>query len=525
MGAPQYIRRPVPAVMTSAVVMRAILLHTASVFNRWTLGKCFASIVHMPSQNIQAYKTRIIQIACGLLFVGAFMIALRSMMAGSFSRAALLVALMIGTALVFLLDDRYWLLCPFLAISDISVPRLPFNGIELGCVVLIGVYFCRLALKKGSAFHFGRDLVVTIPVVMWMFIVWMINPTGLAMFGSSSIGGRFYFEIAIAFMALLVLSTIRPDEKDAKFLFYILLSAMLWKLLDGVVFPKTDPDAIVFSGAEPERSARYAFVVCADIFMLLFALFSLSSVLSSPLKIPLFAALALLTIYSGKRRSFGTVALIPFFRAFLTKKERLLTAAMTIVAAVLLVFLVAGDGTAYSLPRSAKRTLAVLFPQYRVHDEGGIRDLFRREMREQARLVIRADPWFGRKGFAMNLDETVWMNFGHGYTGMYAGHAYSGNWHSTWYSYAADFGVPCLVFWCIFQMYYLWYALKACRLVVSGRYLPACCIYFSLSCFLAFTFSYTTGHSAVTTLEEWVKYGLLIAIVRGYRKQERLPGP
>ncbi|MBQ3808991.1 MAG: hypothetical protein II840_13670 [Kiritimatiellae bacterium] len=477
----------------------------------------------MPNVTINAHRTRITQIVCGVFFVGAVLLALRSMMFGSFSQAGLVLSLALGGAVVFALDDKYWLLLPFLSISGFSIPNLPFNGTETGCVVLIGTYFVRLALKKGHPFRFDRDLVVAFPVLFWMFVVWAINPTGLAMFGSDMIGGRFYFDIAVGTVALFVLSTIRVSEREAKLLFFAILVAQLCVLVRGVIFPGIDPDALVFTGVEPERSARYSFIICSSIFMLLYAYWPLSSILASPLKIAVFALLALLSVYSGKRRAFGTIALIPFFRAFLTGREKLLTIVMAVLAAVFLVFAIAGDEGAYRLPRSARRALAVVAPQYqKTLDEGGLNDLFRREMREQARYVIVDDPVFGRKGFAMNLNETAWINFGRGQTSLFAGHAYSGNWHSTWYAYAADFGLPCMVFWLVFTLYVLLYSFHAARLVVVGQYLPACCLYHSIWFFVDAAFSYTTGHAAITTMNNFIAYGLLLSIVRGYRREHEL---
>ena len=468
-----------------------------------------------------ALQAKILQIGFVLVFVAAVLYAVRGMMFGAKANAGLIASIFVGLGAVLLLDQRYWLMLPFLAVSGLSVPKLPFSGVELGCLFLIVVFFSRLALRRERPFRFNRDILVALPVLLWMFVIWTLNPTGLAMFGSSTIGGRFYFDIAVGAAALFVLSTIRVSESDAKLLFFTVLFAQVWVLARGVIFPGTDPDALVFTGAEPERSARYAFVVCSSIFMLLYAYWPLSSTLASPLKIALFAVLALLTVYSGKRKAFGMFALVPLFRAFLTGRERLLTLVAAILAAFLLGFAIIGDGVAYRLPRSARRALAVVAPKYQnKQDDGGIKDVFRHEMREQARYIIANNPWFGRKGFAMSFNETAWINFGGGRTSMYEGHAYAGNWHSTWYGYAADFGIPCAVLWLLFFLYVLRYSFRASRLVVVGRYLPTCCLYYSIGFFVEAVYSYMTGHSAHTTLNDFIAYGLLLAVVRGYRMEQ-----
>lgn len=470
-----------------------------------------------------ALQLKIVRIGFVLVFIAAILYAVRSLMFGARSTAGLVAIFSLGMGAALALDERYWLLFPFFAVSGLVLPGLPFSGIELGSVLLVAIYFFRLMIRRAAPVRVNRDLLVLTPVLLWISIVWLLNPVGLAMFGSGTIGGRFYFEIGMGVLSLMVLSTLRLSEKDARFLFYTILFAQICSLCKGVIFPTADPDAIVFSGAEPERSTRYAFIVCSSIFMLLFARHSLSSILSSLAKILLFALLAVLTLYSGKRRAFGAIALVPFFRVFLTGKERALTFLMALFAALFLVFAVAGDGRVYDLPRSAKRVLAIVFPKYKQSaTTGGLQDYFREQMREQARYVIRDNPWFGRKGFAMNFSETSWIQFGGGFTSQFAGHAYAGNWHSTWYAYAADFGLPCMVFYALFFLYMLRYAWLGCREVVEGTHRPACCLYYAMTLFVSAAFSYTSGHSARTLLGHCLIYGMLLALVRGYRQDHRI---
>ena len=474
----------------------------------------------MSTQHTSGLEVRIYQVVFALLFVGLFLVVMPSLMRGSIAKAGMVVGLILGTSLVFALDRLYWVMVPVLAMSGLSIRGLPFSGQELGCLTVVAVYFVRLGLGRERSIAFNRDLLIVFPMMIWMMLVFFLNPVGMAMFGSETIGGRFYFQIVIGFLAMLVLSTVRVREQDARILFYGMLAAASWSLLRGVIFPGTDPDALVMEGETPERSARYAFVTASVIFMLLYARYPLSRILSAPGKLFLFLFLALLTVYSGKRRAFGTIALVPYLRAFLTGKERFLTMVISAVAVVFLLFAVVGDGSAYRLPRSARRALSVVVPKYQKNaEDGGIYDAFRRHMREQARYVIRENPWFGRKGFAMSLNETAWILTGRGRTSLYAGHAYAGNWHSAWYSYAADFGLPCLFFWTVFVIYLVRYCLRAVRTVVWGIWLPTCSLFVIQSILVDLIFSYTSGHSAHTALEMWMKYGMLLSLVRGYQEQ------
>ncbi len=471
----------------------------------------------MPQRNATGVEVRVYQVVFGILCIGLFFVALQSLMRGSFKQAGVVVSLIFGFAMVFALDRRYWIACPFLGLSGLSIRGLPFNGLELGCLAVTSVYFVRLGLHKERTVEFNRDVLVVFPMFLWMMFVFCLNPVGMAMFGTETIGGRFYFEVVIGFFAFLALSTIRVREEDAKFLFFALLTALSCSLARGVIFPGVDPDAVVFTGSEPERSQRYAFVVCAVIYTLLFSRYSLSDILRSPFKVVLFAALALLTVYSGKRRSVGTLVLVPVFRTLLTGRERLLVCVMAVVAAFVLGAAVVGDGGAYRLPRSARRALAVVVPRYRRSmDDGGMKDYFREMMRQQARHVISRNPWLGRKGFAMNLSETSWLLFGGGRTSLYAGHAYSGNWHSAWYAYAADFGLPCMFLWAVFVIHLIRFAWRTGRTVDSRTWLGVCCLFFAIQLLVDLVFSYTSGHSAVTSMTEWTRYGLLVALFRSY---------
>ncbi len=469
-----------------------------------------------------ALQLKIFQVGFVLVFLAAVLYGVRGMMFGSKTIAGLIGFCSLGIAAVFMLDDKFWLACPVLSVFGLgfSIPGLPFSGIELGCLFVPVVYFIRLAIRRDRPPVFDRDLLILFPLILWIFAVFCSKPTGFVISGSKTIGGRFYFEILIGFVTLVALSAQRIDEKGAKMLFHALLVAQIVALVKGILIPtETSDDAVAMVGIEPEVRARYALIGCVSIYTLLFARYSLSQILRSVSKLVLFCTLGLLTIYSGKRRAFGTLAVVPLVRMVLTKRDKFLTVAMAFLAVVFLCFAAMGDGKYYELPRSAKRALAVLFPKYKNSaNTGGLLDYFREQMREQAREVIRENPWFGRRGFSMRFEETAWINFGGGRTSEFAAHAYAGNWHSTWYAYAADFGIPCLLFYLLFFLYMLRYAWRGSREVVQGTYLPTCCLYYSFSLFVYAAFSFTSGHSARTLISNCITYGMLLAIVRGYRE-------
>lgn len=466
-----------------------------------------------------ALQAKVLLVGFVSAFIGAVLLAVKSMMFGSLSKAGIVVALFIGLAAILLLDNRYWLLLPILSFANLSIPGLPFTGTELGCLTITAVHAVRLVLRRDSQRVRSFRIFVTFPLLFWMAFIFLLNPVGLAMFGSHTIGGRFYFDIVVGFSAFLSLASLCIDEKDARLLFYATLLSLLFAVTRDVVFPRPDPDALVFSntGLEQEVSARYAFITCSAVFMLLFAKWSIRDVMVSPIRMSVLVLLALLTIYSGKRQAFGAIVLVPFFRMILKRKDVILTCAMGMLASMVLALAVIGDGVWFSLPLSAKRVVAVVAPRYEEETAGGIHDLFRQRMRKHAYAVIRENPYLGRRGFAMDLEDTRWLNFGGGYSSLFAGHAYAGNWHSMWLAYACDFGFPGLFFAIFLWVYLFRFILHGNRLVARGVFLPACFLFFSYQLLVALAFSWVSGHASHSTCDTWIRYGMLLALFNGYR--------
>ena len=469
--------------------------------------------------SIVAYQTRLFQLMFGLFLLLLGIYAVNSMSLGSAKTAKMLGGGILISAFVLALDRRYWILLPFLYHFGISIPVLPFNSTEIGCLVVVATHFVRLGLHRDKAIVWNRPLLLSIPVLAWIAYIFSLNPVGMNLFGSSTIGGRFYFDIALAYFTLFSLASLRFDEQDAKLLFHILVLGMLLALLRGVVFPQFDPDdSDAIGEAYASRSTRYAFIPCANLFMLLVCRYGLSEVVHSLGLAFLSVLLVLGAIYSGKRRTLVFIAGTPVLRSLITGKDRLLTALFGFLAAFFLVFAVLADGTFISIPRSAKRVLAVVVPKYQEQGFEGYKDKFREQVHRYAYDIIKESPWVGRKGFAMSREETIWMHFSGGKTSLYGGHAYSGNWHGLWLAFAADFGLPGAFLWGLCYLSIIFYAAKAVKIVTQGVWLPVCCMYFSISFLIGFVFSWTSGHSAHSTLDIFWLFGLLLACVRGYQE-------
>ena len=97
---------------------------------------------------------------------------------------------------------------------------------------------------------------------------------------------------------------------------------------------------------------------------------------------------------------------------------------------------------------------------------------------------------------------------------------YAGSWHSAIYAYAADFGLPCLVFFLLFVWFNLRFAFRYARRIPCGTYASASFLYYALSSVHGTVCMYTSGHSSLTTFDSFLRFGMLIAIANGFEYKE-----
>ena len=184
------------------------------------------------------------------------------------------------------------------------------------------------------------------------------------------------------------------------------------------------------------------------------------------------------------------------------------------VAFLALSVVVSMDGTYVTVPSSAKRSLAVVFPKYRDRSRQGIRDTFREQIHLGAKQIIRDHPWMGRRGFRMDRDTSIWL-YGMGFEGRYAGHMFSGNWHGAFWAFPADFGIPCLVFYLFFVWRSLIFTFRYAKWIPTGTARSACFLFYGMQFLHTSLMMFTSGHSALTAEQSMLQLGMLAAIANG----------
>ena len=473
----------------------------------------------MPASGLGAYQVKIHQIFFGGLFFLLVLGGVRALMAGSGTNIKLLAAASIVIAAVMLLDNYYWLLAPVLTTLGIRIPGLPFDGGELGCLVSVAVYFVRSAMHKEHSIKFNRHVIVAFPLLAWIALIWLLNPTGMNILGSSSIGGRFYFKIVIGFLSFLVISTLRLTEKDCRILFFSLVAAASFSFIQSVVGHRLQAMGGMSMGSSEEAASQYYLLGALALYLLMMARYSLTQIMTSLLKLLATFGFAFFVLVSGKRQGLGTMLAVPFLRALLTRREILATFICGCLFAMSLGVGIAGHGYLWELPLSAQRGLSVFVPEFKTLSAMGASDIFRDNMKRVGYEYVRNNPWLGRRGYAISREETswIWISSGLGFDSQYQGHAFSGNWHNLWLAFACDFGIPCFVLFAFFGVSLMWFVLRAYQYCPRGSYIEACWLFYAYQLCSRFLFASVAGHSAISLQDIFVKYGLALAITNGVR--------
>lgn len=468
----------------------------------------------MDRQTDSALVGRIVQIAFSFVFVAVGLYALRGMMFGSSFLAKLVVCGLVGGAIVFALDKRYWLLPVFLFGFQNTLPALKFTGLELGSILLFSTYFVRRALHKDSIVIGAQGLsLAAIPFLAWMCLVWYLNPVGMFIFGSSSVGGRFYLKVVLAFLSLICFSSIRFSDWESKAVLWVYLVGLVIRIIGGLFLGEVE-------SAFTRGTTHYQFSDCGYLAAFFLCRFSAAELLCRFWPFFGFLLSFILTMYSGNRHMFAVPPFVGLTIPLLLRRDRVRTYLLVGLAAVGLAVVVAGHGTVWRLPYSVQRSLSFLPGRWDYRLQAyGLNDNFRATLRMYAREHIAESPWFGDGGFSLDYSEMSWVvasEYNHP-GDVYAGHVLARNWHNVWLGMAADFGIPFSVGWAFFTGVLLLVGFRWVRAAPPGTWFQTASSYFYVIILVTWVdFFFNGGHSAKTPERFFIWSGLLHAVANGY---------
>lgn len=454
-----------------------------------------------------------------------------------FQKVTLVIGAGAGIGLFLALGKNYWLLIP-LSLGA-KFPAVPLGGRTLefpelaiaGCALF---FVIRVATRK-EKFKIFRPINLPFLIFMaWVGMVFVMNPIGLAMMGSSVGGGRFYVKLALAFASFLILSNRTYTKRDIQWVLGFLIFGAFFSMFYGIaeyalIGPAIDPA----TGMMVEEFYTWHQVLSLPAITLSFLIFARWSPrevfgLQRPLILAGYILCIGFVLLSGKRMGLIAVLLGPILGSFIFRQPRYILVAAALVFGGLMTVVV-GQGQWLHLPLVAQRTLSWLPGEWdpELQSMAGGTDEWRAELRRVAIENIKRDPVIGR-GFAINLSDTMtaigMQQYGGGLEVQAAAYALGRSWHNTWLGYAADFGIPFSFIQAAVLFTVLFLVTKSFKRLGNTNPLGVFCAYVFLFTCRDLLASWTSGHSALDAFDRWWMYGIVVAIYL-QTVQKALPAP
>lgn len=429
-------------------------------------------------------------------------------------------------ALLTKLGSRAWLFAVVGMNLDLPVPLTfgrDFSAKELTMMLLIthGIFLHMLRRQKITVFR--KEYAWPLAYTGWALLVLAGNPTGLFIFGSDTVGFRFYFQIFLALGGFLVLANGTIEQRDIRwFLGLGFASAFLNMLYAWWSVRGLPADFALWSSDNQYYTWHQAIgSPAAFIFTALIAHYPLPTLFSLrfwywwPV---IFTSLGA-TLLSGKRMGLVGIILAPVFISLL---RRSLGPIAIILAGTVLGIgtLVIGHGRFFELPLNAQRALSVFPGNWNPSTNLGTSDEYRAILREDAIERIRANPWIGR-GFALSLSE-YWgdrITNKRVISGVGAGES----WHNTWLGISATFGIPAALIWLGLVVSMLVLSVRMARAFPEGDLRKTLAGIIFLGICGQIMGSWTGGHAALNAFHHWWYWALLFPLQRSLREKDGAP--
>jgi len=442
-----------------------------------------------------------------------------------FRTLALFMSGCIVIATFLALGKHYWLLIP-LSIGA-KFPAIPLGGRSIDfpelAIACCFVFFVLRVATRHENLHLFRSVNTPILLFMaWVFIIFTLNPVGLAFFGSATAGGRFYIKLVLAFAAFAILSNRTYTENDIKWVLGLLVFGAFFGMIYGiaeyaVVGPQVDPT----TGIVQESFYTWHQVLSWPAITLAFLIFSRWGPkeifgLRQPLALITYICCLALVLLSGKRMGLTAVLLAPVVSAIMYRQFIFLPIAIAAFL-VIVVTLVSGQGQWFNLPIVAQRTLSWLPGDWdhQLDSMRGGADEWRAALRRIAITNIQRDPIVGR-GFFVDFQEAMtaidMQSRGGDLDVQVASYALGRSWHNIWLGYAADFGIPISIIQAFLFAWVLIIAARLFRTVEGFSYQRVFVLYLFIFTIRDLATSWTSGHSSVDAFNRWWMYGIMVAI-------------
>lgn len=345
--------------------------------------------------------------------------------------------LMIGIVVVTQLGTKVWLLIPFFSAFGGSLNILPGHFAPRDLVAgLVAVILPALWVVRRFPIRIRIGNLEIALLVLLAFVgqAFVRNPVGLAIFGSSVIGGRPYFQICVSIVAFMALSVLVVDFRSIRMMVFAkfaggILSAMYATTLGLFPILAYYSAGVYQGGGASGAISDYLSGGEEDIhstgrrkYLKMFGRPLTILVLSfkSPLQLLnprnfgfllLIAVAGICVLVSGFRSEFAYLGLLVIAACFLHRKKMQLLFIGVIGGPILAVLLLL-QGSVLELPLSAQRTLSFLPADWdqRAIDRAKGSSEWRFEMWEEALTSDRyiRNKWLG-DGFGFTAHEMAYQ--------------------------------------------------------------------------------------------------------------------
>ncbi|MEM7392033.1 MAG: hypothetical protein AAF492_06750, partial [Verrucomicrobiota bacterium] len=184
------------------------------------------------------------------ILAGFFMSVLVGMLIGKGNAK---VALMIFgafaiTYLTLNLKNKAWILVVFAMCTAIPVITVGFRTLYLAEIVVSGIAvlaLMRVALKVDQMRIFRVEMVAILLYMSWVIVVMILNPVGMLVFGSETGGARYYFQLALGFIACVYMANQKFSDRDCKWIIMIMIGGSILTVVQAFVRHKFFGEEVV----------------------------------------------------------------------------------------------------------------------------------------------------------------------------------------------------------------------------------------------------------------------------------------
>jgi len=445
---------------------------------------------------------------------------------GEFKTVYIVTLAIFGGLTMVIIGIRLWYILPFVMVA--SLPAVPIvagrsvNMGELGIAAFSLVYM--ISVLKGQS-RFSLNIRYLWPMLLfaaWVLLIAILDGSGLAIFGSSSMGGRGYLTVFIGVFGMILLSQITINEKEAKRVVWVIFAAYA---ISGVFqairsYFGMDASEIVSEFYSWQQGLSLPALISV---IVLFTVRSPKQVILNPLNLLLYLLILSIAAYSGKRMVFAACCIIPIVACF-WHRQTIWVLFIGMVGVLIMVGAIVTQNEITALPKSLQRVLQFLPADWDMDVNRSAGYSFRETLNRLAIKEVEEHPLIG-SGLGMTVKDYAIMEdvnyvvqiMDPDDDPLAYPHAVASNWHSTWLGLAAILGIPGAIIWLAVQFKVIRSGWRLGHYWGLGSWRSRLAGVIFIGMFVGLMSGFTSGSLVRLVMREGMYLGLLCALMNSFR--------